>query len=94
MAELNSGKYSISPNSGRLRKRVKKTSSEDKGLFKKRLDNFSFNSKIVFFVMLIIVGISLYYAYEKFQAEKIEAQQRYIPNPYKAYYDNLSRKKK
>lgn len=94
MPQLDSGKYSISPNSGRLRKRIKKSSSEDVGLFKKRLDNFSYNSKLVFVIMLIFIGIVLFFTFRKFQKEREEAQMKYYPNPYKEYYDNLSKQKK
>jgi len=94
MAQLNSGKYSISPNSGRLRKRVKKSSSEEKGIFKKRLDNFTYNSKVVFFILLIVIGLVLFFTYLKFQEEKEDTQRKYYLNPNKQYYDNLSKQKK
>jgi len=91
MNQTESGKYSISPNSGRLRKRIKKSSSDDNGLFKKRLDNFSFNSKVVFAVVLLIIGGALYFAYQRFEGIKEEASTKYAPNQY--HYVDPTKKK-
>ena len=87
MNQSESGRYSISPNSGRLRKRIKKKNSSDDGLFKKRLDNFSFNSKLSFVFVSILMLISLYVAYVRFQDSKQEAMQKYGDNPLKDYYN-------
>ena len=91
MSRLESEKYSISPNSGRLRKRIKKKSSEERGVFAKRLDNFSYNSKVVFVIMFIILGAVLLVVYKQFQDEKEEIQTKYMPNQYK--YENPNKPK-
>jgi cytoskeletal protein RodZ len=91
MAQLETEKYSISPNSGRLRKRVKKT-SENSGLFKKRLDNFSFNSKVIFVVMLLVLSGILYFAFIQFQKEKEEVTTKYMPSQYKYVNPNATNK--
>ena len=83
MSDLDSGKYSISPSSGRLRKRVKtKSNSQNVSIFSKRLDNFSFNSKVVFVVMLFVLIAILFIVYTKFQSDKEEAMKKYMPNQY------------
>lgn len=95
MNQSESGRYSISPNSGRLRKRIKKkTSSSEAGLFKKRLDNFSFNAKLSFAVVSLLICVALYIAYGRFQENKIEAMQKYGDNPLREYYNKYYSNKK
>jgi hypothetical protein len=91
MSNLETEKYSISPNSGRLRKRIKKKSNEERGIFAKRLDNFSYNSKLVFaLILIVLVGIMLV-IFNKFQDDKEEVQIKYMPNQYK--YENPNKPK-
>ena len=88
MNQSESGRYSISPNSGRLRKRIrKKQTSSEVGLFKKRLDNFSFNAKVSFAFVSLLICVALYFAYGKFQQHKQEAMQKYGDNPLRDYYN-------
>ena len=95
MNQSESGRYSISPNSGRLRKRVKKKSfSSEGGFFKKRLDNFSFNAKLSFVFVSILVCVALYIAYGRFQSNKQEAMQKYGDNPLREYYNKYYSNKK
>jgi hypothetical protein len=67
----NSGKYSISPNSGRLRKKIKKESGKS-SLFKRRLDNFSFNSKLSFVIVGLILISVIYVVLKKYEMSQYE----------------------
>jgi hypothetical protein len=95
MNQSESGRYSISPNSGRLRKRIKKkNTSSESGIFKKRLDNFSFNSKLSFLFVSALIIVALYIAYARFQSNKQEALQKYGDNPLREYYNKYYNKKR
>jgi predicted negative regulator of RcsB-dependent stress response len=77
-----------------LRKRIKKKPSEEAGIFKKRLDNFSFNSKISFVIVGTILCIAMFFAYQQFQKNKLETTQKYAPNPLQDYYNKYYNKGK
>jgi len=91
MSNLETEKYSISPNSGRLRKRIKKKSNEERGIFAKRLDNFSYNSKLVFVIVFTILLGIMFFVFKQFESEKEEIQTKYMPNQYK--YENPNKPK-